>query len=91
MRKAPKKHSSGAEQVAEKGPISGEIRRMHTSGAKAQALFCGVYGTTEVVPFRTSTSSGFFFAACEARADSVGFMRGLKTPASLRREFLRSL
>jgi hypothetical protein len=43
--------SRGAEQAKEKGPNSGEIRRMHTSGAKAQALFCGIYGTTEVVQF----------------------------------------
>jgi len=29
--------------------------------------FCGIFGTTEVVPFRTSTSSWSFTAACEAR------------------------
>jgi hypothetical protein len=55
-------------QVAEKGPAFVEIPNEHTSGAKARALFCGIYGTTEVVPFRTSAPSRSFSASCALAA-----------------------
>jgi hypothetical protein len=36
--------------------------RERFSGAKAQPLYCGLYGTTEVVPLHTSTSGPIFSA-----------------------------
>ena len=51
-------------EAAEKGLISGEMPENHVAGAKAKPLFCGVCGTTEVVPcYKTSANrrfSGFF-------------------------------
>jgi len=48
-------HPSGAKQAAERGLILGETPKEHPSGAKAMALFCGTYGTTEAVPFQSPT------------------------------------
>jgi hypothetical protein len=41
------------EQVAEKGQNMGRISQERPSVAKAKALFCRTYGTTEVVPFQS--------------------------------------
>jgi hypothetical protein len=41
---------SGAKQAAGKGLFSEKLPEKHTAGAKAQHLFCCIYGTTEVVP-----------------------------------------
>jgi len=53
-----------------------QVRR--PSGAKAQPLFCCVCGTTEVVPFQSLRRRQSFTAAGAARADSVGYLQGLK-------------
>jgi len=37
-------------QAAEKGLNLREIREKHPAGAKANSLFCCIYGTTKVVP-----------------------------------------
>ena len=39
-----------AKEAAEKGAFSGKMPEQHPAGAKARPLFCGIYGTTEVVP-----------------------------------------
>jgi hypothetical protein len=43
-----------AEKAAEKRRIADERAENHPSGAKAQPLFCCVYGTAEAVPFQSN-------------------------------------
>jgi hypothetical protein len=43
-------HTSGAKQAAEKPGFSGDFEEKLPAGAKARRLFCGIFGTTKVVP-----------------------------------------
>jgi len=45
--------------------LSAQTSERHPAGAKAQYLFCWVYGPAEAVPLLQSDSSPNFSASCE--------------------------
>jgi tRNA C32,U32 (ribose-2'-O)-methylase TrmJ len=69
-------NSAGAKQSAEKGLLSGEITEKRPSGAEA---FVDSIGLTQGLKL-PSPSDLSFSAACKARDDPAGFMRGLNPP-----------
>src|ERR1035437_9741497 len=75
-RRAMRSGCGAPAQAAKKGQVSNGIAEKHTSAAKAAtASACLIPGLKSRPTVRTS-----FSAACEARIDSFGFMRGLKPP-----------
>jgi hypothetical protein len=54
-----------AEQLGEKGQIFARMPKNMPQGLKPEHYFCGIYGTTEVVPFRTLRQKSSFSPSCK--------------------------
>jgi len=67
----------GTVATARQGAEKGQAGKEHTSGAKAQPLFCGVCGTAEAVSFQNVFPQESFSAACKACVDSGAYVPGI--------------